>query len=274
MALMNGLNERRLVCLGMLSALLVFAVLPVYAEPKFEEVVYTEPIGSEKAVTIYVTRHGRTLFNTKDLAQGWADSPLTPEGIAVAEDLGRGLRDVPFDFVISSDLVRVRQTARLVMAQNRASAGYQVEDTEALREACYGQFEGEPNSAMLAAFVVEMGVAAEDMLRDPYMWLKAADAVKRLDTSGMAEDAATIKARMQGKLVEVAQAQAKKGGNVLLVAHGQSINIMLSDLDPLFAYTGESLANAAVCKVVYENGAFRIESFNDTSYIDAGKALR
>jgi probable phosphoglycerate mutase len=234
----------------------------------------TPEAAAEKAVTIYVTRHGRTLFNTKELAQGWADSPLTHEGIEAAEDLGRGLRDVSFDYVISSDLVRARQTARIVMAQNRASGDYPVDDTEALREACYGQFEGDSNNEMIAAFVAEMGVTMEELMQDPYMWLKSADTVKRLDTSGMAEDAATIKARMQGKLMEVAKAQAKKGGNVLLVAHGQSINIMLSDLDPAFNYTGTPLANAAVCKIVYQDGVFTIESFNDTTYIDAGKALR
>jgi probable phosphoglycerate mutase len=230
--------------------------------------------GSEKPVTIYVTRHGRTLFNTKDLVQGWADSPLTPEGIAVAEDLGRGLRDVSFDYVVSSDLVRARQTAQLVMEQNRASKNYRLEDSALIREACYGHFEGDPNSAMIAAITAELGVPTETMMQDTYMWLKSADAIKRLDTSGMGEDAATIKARMQAKLTEAAKAQAKKGGNILFVAHGQSINIMLSDLDPDFTYTGTPLANAAVCKVVYQNGTFHIESFNDTSYIDAGKSLR
>jgi probable phosphoglycerate mutase len=233
-----------------------------------------EKTDGEKPVTIYVTRHGRTLFNTKDLAQGWADSPLTPEGIGVAEDLGRGLRDVTFDYVISSDLVRARQTARLVMAQNRVSKDYRLEDSEMLREACYGRFEGEPNSVMGAAFAEELGIAAEDLMKDPYMWLKSADAAKQLDTTGMAEDAETIKNRMQTKLAEVARAQAGKGGNVLLVAHGMSINIMLSDLDPDFNYTGTPLANAAVCKVVYQDGKFKIESFNDTGYIEAGKALR
>ncbi|MDR1468518.1 MAG: histidine phosphatase family protein [Spirochaetaceae bacterium] len=256
------MRSKRILC-GLLVVVSVFLAVPVFAGG-----------GGEKPVTIYVTRHGRTLFNTKELAQGWADSPLTPEGIAVAEDLGRGLRDVPFDYVISSDLVRARQTARLVMAQNRVSKNYRLEDTETLREACYGQFEGDPNGEMIAAFAKETGATMESMMQDPYMWLKAADSVKRLDTSGMAEDAATIKARMQGTLTAVAKAQAKKGGNVLLVAHGQSINIMLSDLDPAFNYTGTSLANAAVSKVVYQNGKFTIESFNDTSYIDAGKALR
>ncbi|MDR1100555.1 MAG: histidine phosphatase family protein, partial [Treponema sp.] len=213
-------------------------------------------------------------FNTKDIVQGWTDSPLTPEGIVAVEDLGRGLRDVPFDYVISSDLIRARQTARLVMAQNRASKKYRVEDTEALREACFGHFEGEPGSKMAAAFTGVPGIMLDETMRDPYMWLRLADTTKRLDTIGMAENAATIKARMQGKLIEVAKAQAKKGGNVLLVAHGMSINIMLSDLDPDFVYTGTPLDNASVCKIVYKDGKFTIKSFNDTSYIDTGKALR
>ncbi|MDR1232245.1 MAG: histidine phosphatase family protein, partial [Spirochaetaceae bacterium] len=59
--------RKRLLCGGLLGLLLVIAVFPVFAGG-----------GSEKPVTIYVTRHGRTLFNTKDLVQGWADSPLTP----------------------------------------------------------------------------------------------------------------------------------------------------------------------------------------------------
>jgi probable phosphoglycerate mutase len=192
----------------------------------------------------------------------------------MVEDLGRALRDVPFDYVISSDLIRARQTARLVMAQNRASKNYRVEDTEELREACFGQFEGEPSSMMAAAFTGVTGMEAEDMLRDHYKWLRLADAVKRLDTTGTAENAASIKERMQDKLIEVAEARAKKGGNVLLVAHAMSVNIMLSDIDPSFTYTGTQLGSASVCKVVYQNGNFSIESFNDTSYIDKGKALR
>ncbi|MDR1287972.1 MAG: histidine phosphatase family protein [Treponema sp.] len=256
------MKNRRIFCGFLLTAFFALVSLPVFAGG-----------GKEKAVTIYVTQHGKTLFNTKELVQGWVDSPLTVEGIAMVEDLGRALRDVPFDYVISSDLIRARQTARLVMAQNRASKNYQAENTEALREACFGQFEGEPNSIMAAAFTGVTGMTAEDTWRDPYMWLRLADAVKQLDTTGISENAATIKKRMQEKLVEVAEAQAKKGGNVLLVAHGMSINIMLSDIDPSFTYTGTPLENASVCKVVYQGGKFSIESFNDTSYIGKGRAL-
>jgi hypothetical protein len=66
---------------------------------------------------------------------------------------------VKFDYVISRDLVRARQTARLVMEQNRASKNYRGDDTEMLREACYGQFGGEPNTSMMAAFAVGSHIA-------------------------------------------------------------------------------------------------------------------
>jgi probable phosphoglycerate mutase len=229
-------------------------------------------------VTIYVTRHGRTLFNTMERAQGWSDTPLTQAGVEVAEDLGRGLRDVQFHYVISSDLTRARQTARLVMAQNKASSTGLYDESNMLREACYGSYEGDINANMLDAMSKAGGFAdfpAFSQSAGTQMWLISADLIKQIDKTGMAEDGETIKNRMQTKLRQIAEEQAALGGgNVLLVAHGMSINIMLSDLDPAFDYQGTALANAGVCKVLYKNGSFTIQSFNDTSYIEAGKELR
>ena len=44
-----------------------------------------------KTLELYLVRHGKTVFNTTGRLQGWSDSPLTPEGCQVAENLGRGL---------------------------------------------------------------------------------------------------------------------------------------------------------------------------------------
>ena len=35
-----------------------------------------ETDSNENVVTLYVTRHGKTILNTNHRAQGWADSPL------------------------------------------------------------------------------------------------------------------------------------------------------------------------------------------------------
>jgi len=45
---------------------------------------------------IYLVRHGRTLFNEKDKVQGACDSPLTKEGRQQAENVGNGMKDIPF----------------------------------------------------------------------------------------------------------------------------------------------------------------------------------
>jgi probable phosphoglycerate mutase len=230
-------------------------------------------------VTIYITRHGRTLFNTMERAQGWSDTPLTQAGVEVAEDLGRGLRDVQFHYVISSDLTRARQTARLVMAQNKASSTGLYDESDTLREVCFGKFEGDLDANMYAELCAIAGYPNQNALfeaRPPReIGMFICDLVKQADTTGMGEDGATVKNRMQTKLRQIAEEQAALGGgNVLLVAHGVSITIMLSDMDPAFEDFAVRLANASVCKVLYKNGSFTIQSFNDTSYIEAGKELR
>ena len=45
--------------------------------------------------TVLLVRHGETEWNRIRRYQGWLDSPLTPEGIAQAEAIGRRLRLLP-----------------------------------------------------------------------------------------------------------------------------------------------------------------------------------
>src|SRR3954451_24051591 len=49
----------------------------------------------EMAGTVLLVRHGETEWNRVRRYQGWLDSPLTPEGIAQAEAIGRRLRLLP-----------------------------------------------------------------------------------------------------------------------------------------------------------------------------------
>jgi probable phosphoglycerate mutase len=209
--------------------------------------------------------------------QGWSDTPLTPEGIETAQFLGKGLKDVRFDYVISSDLTRAIQTARLVMAENTADSAPEFMQSDMLRELCFGSFEGDLDPNMIAAVCAEGGYenfeAIAEAVGPAQNGVVTADLVKKLDTSGMAEDGETVKNRMQTKLRQIAEEQeARGGGTVLLVSHGVSITIMLSDLDPSFQDHVVRLTNAAVCKVVYKDGGFKIISFNDTSYIEKGRA--
>ena len=61
-----------------------------------------------------VVRHGETHWNVEMRIQGQHDSPLTENGIAQAEALAGRLAAERIDALISSDLGRAMQTARVV----------------------------------------------------------------------------------------------------------------------------------------------------------------
>lgn len=46
-----------------------------------------------EATTLYIIRHGKTMFNTIGRTQGWSDTPLTKQGEEGIYHLGLGLRD-------------------------------------------------------------------------------------------------------------------------------------------------------------------------------------
>ncbi|MDU7866730.1 MAG: histidine phosphatase family protein, partial [Pantoea sp.] len=106
-------------------------------------------------VTIFVTRHGKTMFNTVQRVQGWADTPLTPAGVEVAEKLGRGLQTVPFIAVWSSDAGRARQTAQLVM--HGWKAPLPLNELKGLREVGFGLYEGDLDKNMWDAVARQAG---------------------------------------------------------------------------------------------------------------------
>ena len=95
-----------------------------------------------KLVTLYVTRHGKTILNTNHRAQGWADSPLVEKGVEVASNLGMGLKDIHFTNVYSSDSGRAIETANLVLKYSEQSK-LKLEKRKDLRELNFGTFEGE-----------------------------------------------------------------------------------------------------------------------------------
>ena len=73
-------------------------------------------------VSFYIVRHGQTLLNSLDRAQGWSDSPLTDAGKQIAVELGHKLKGIDFNAAYTSDMLRAVQTAELVLGENKNSA--------------------------------------------------------------------------------------------------------------------------------------------------------
>lgn len=92
--------------------------------------------------TFYFIRHGETLFNVKDLVQGWADSPLTQKGKQQAKNLSKYIINYPIEYIYCSSTNRVYDTARLIFKDR------EIIRTDALKEFHFGTKEGDPNSTI------------------------------------------------------------------------------------------------------------------------------
>ncbi|WP_025784688.1 histidine phosphatase family protein [Sporosarcina sp. D27] len=87
---------------------------------------------------IYLTRHGETVWNTKNLMQGWKNSPLTGKGIEQAKQLSQRLSDIPLHAIYSSTSDRAVTTAEIIKGERPLN----VIKMDALREISFGSWEG------------------------------------------------------------------------------------------------------------------------------------
>jgi len=65
-------------------------------------------------VILYITRHGETEYNRLGLFIGQKDIDINENGIAQAHELGKKVKSLNIDFILSSSLSRARQTAEIV----------------------------------------------------------------------------------------------------------------------------------------------------------------
>lgn len=91
---------------------------------------------------LFLIRHGQTSWNLEERAQGHTDIPLDETGKAQAEMVCRFFADLPAPAILSSDLQRCTYMAELLSTQT----GGEVKLRKALREKCFGDWEGSPFS--------------------------------------------------------------------------------------------------------------------------------
>jgi probable phosphomutase (TIGR03848 family) len=93
--------------------------------------------------TVLLVRHGRTTANDSGVLAGRSPGVHLDEvGAAQADAVGRRLTDLPLSRLVSSPLVRCRQTLAAIVA-HQASAPESVTDS-AITECGYGEWTGQP----------------------------------------------------------------------------------------------------------------------------------
>lgn len=250
---------------------IILVILSLVACGNASESKSTSQKAKSDKVTIFVTRHGKTMFNQVHRAQGWSDTPLTKDGREVATNLGTGLKTkkIHFDTVYSSNAGRACETTKLIL-QAMGDKNKTIHESIQLRENGFGIFEGDYDENMWGKAAKRLGYKDMNDLMgnmDKVGLEKAVSAIVANDTTKQAETTAKVRKRMQTKIKEIAEKQRKAGGgNVLIVSHGMAIMSMISNWTD--KNTNEQLPNASVTKITYENGKFTVGKIGDTSYIN------
>lgn len=219
--------------------------------------------------TVYLVRHGKTWFNTTGQVQGFADSPLTEKGIEGARKTGVALKDIEFESVFTGDLGRQRNTARIIIEENNIK-DVPFNEHVGFQEWNYGGWEGRTNEDMWKPIMEKYGFKFdEDWTEYPALMevigdKGAADEIASSDVLGAAETYDEIIKR--GKDALDTLIKENKGGNILVVSSGGMIPTLMEIALP-GVYNGEIIENSSITILKYVDGAYTIESINDTSHL-------
>ena len=90
-------------------------------------------------MTLYLVRHGKSQYNAVKRYTGSTDVPLSEEGVKQARETALLLKDIWFDVIVSSPLVRAKTTAETIAEYH---PGVPIVFNENLRERFFGDLEG------------------------------------------------------------------------------------------------------------------------------------
>ncbi len=208
-------------------------------------------------VSFYIVRHGQTLLNSLDRAQGWADSPLTDAGKQTDVELGHKLKGIDFNAAYTSDMLRAVQTAELVLGENRSSS-IPIKKDARLREWCLGSMEAENNTVFIKNVADWLGGASFAELNERLP--DVADVIRKHDTTGMAEPFQTIEERLKSAFMDMAQRHGVgENSNILVVTHAFAIKSIFHLFAPEQLSKIGKVKNAAVSRLVSDGGVFSLE---------------
>ena len=192
---------------------------------------------------LLLVRHGETDWNREPArCQGWAQVDLNEVGREQARAQGRALRGRGLDLIVSSHLLRARQTAELIAAE--LGDDVRLISDPRLAETHRGDWEAR--------------TFMEIMTVEPDAWRQYREQPEHFRFPG-GESLAEQQRRVLAALRDVAQG----GRHTLLVTHGGSIRLVRCFLEGrgIAAFHDMKLGDAEVDEVSSDGLIPRIERF-------------
>lgn len=187
---------------------------------------------------IVLVRHGQSQWNLENRFTGWVDVPITPLGEQEARRAGRELKErgLRFDLAFSSELKRAEQTIAILLDELGQPA-IPVKRDKALNERHYGDLQGLDKAETAKKY----GDA------QVHIWRRSYD-VKPPGGESLKDTAERTLPYFKEKILP----PARKGKNILVSAHGNSLRAIVMELEGL---TPEQImaVNIDTCRpIVYE----------------------
>lgn len=185
---------------------------------------------------ICIVRHGQTDWNKERRLQGTTDIELNETGENQARQARDFLKDGEWDVIITSPLKRAKRTAEIINEGLRLPLVEMKEFSERF-------------------FGVSEGMLIEES------WKKYPNG----GSPGQESMDAVIDRVLKG-MEEVKRNYPDK--NVLLVAHGALIGILLAHLSPEeFVYGETHLVNACINTIHYQENKWHVKEINQTAHL-------
>lgn len=187
---------------------------------------------------LVLVRHGESIWNLENRFTGWVDVPLSKKGIAEAKSAGDRLKkeNIHWGRAYTSGLKRAQDTLRLIL-ERLGRAEIPVEQDNALNERHYGDLQGLNKAETAKKF-------GDEQVKT---WRRSYD-VAPPGGESLKDTAARTLPYFKSKII----ADLKKGLNVIVVAHGNSLRSIVMDLEKLSKEQVLELNLATGVPIIYQ----------------------
>jgi 2,3-bisphosphoglycerate-dependent phosphoglycerate mutase len=224
-------------------------------------------------VKLILMRHGQSQWNLYNLFTGWVDIPLSTTGVEESLEGGRLIQYEPIDIIYTSTLIRAQMTAMLAMTCHTSGKVPVILHPDEGRLEDWGRIFSSAAEVQTVPVICawelnermygEIQGVNKDELREKYgtdqvqIWRRSYD-VPPPGGESLKMTAARSIPYFEQNIVPC----LKKGKNVFVAAHGNSLRSIMMKLDNLSPQEVVQLELATGLPVIYnyENGRFTKQS--------------
>ena len=200
-------------------------------------------------------RHGETALNVKGCYYGRTDAVLSEKGISQARYLKEILKEISFDYIVASPLVRAYNTAQIVMEEREQ----EIFGDRRLMEQDFGIFEGMTYKEIQNTYPKELDAWNEEF--STYRIPKG-------------ESFADVRSRAEDFLRDIPSGRESKGEKMLIVAHKGTLGHLLAAMLklPLDGYWNFVFEQGCYSVVDLEDGYAIIRKLNASILVEGEPA--